>query len=95
MTVWPSYYTDPAKAVLPTSGKTGNYALAAHCEGYGAKFHHLNKLKVGDPIVLETRADWYVYKAYSVLRETSQYNVKVLSQVSESPARTSRATTSP
>ncbi|KND34610.1 class E sortase [Streptomyces acidiscabies] len=75
------YYTDPVQAALPTSGKQGNFTLAAHRDGHGAKFHNIDKLKNGDPIVFETRDTWFVYKVYSVLPETSKYNVKVLSQI--------------
>ncbi|MFF9274425.1 class E sortase [Streptomyces griseosporeus] len=75
------YYTDPVKAVLPTSGKEGNFSLAAHRDGHGAKFHNIDKLKKGDPIVFETKDKWYVYKVYAVLPETSKYNVDVLAQV--------------
>ncbi|MEU0004044.1 class E sortase [Streptomyces sp. NPDC006314] len=75
------YYTDPVKATLPTAGRDGNFTLAAHRDGHGAKFHNIDKVKKGDPIVFETKDDWYVYKVYSVLPETSKYNVKVLSSV--------------
>ena len=75
------YYTDPVKATLPTSGKKGNFSLAAHRDGHGAKFHNIHKIKKGDPIVFETKDKWYIYKAYAVLPETSKYNVKVLSAV--------------
>lgn len=76
-----SYYTDPVKATLPTSGKKGNFSLAAHRDGHGAKFHNIDKVKKGDAIVFETKDEWYIYKAYAVLAETSKYNVKVLGQV--------------
>ncbi|WP_132835699.1 class E sortase [Streptomyces sp. BK205] len=75
------YYTDPVKATLPTSGKTGNFSLAAHRDGHGAKFHNIDKLKEGDPIVFETKDEWYVYKVYAILSETSKYNVDVLGQI--------------
>ncbi|MGW1157508.1 class E sortase [Streptomyces sp. NPDC002513] len=75
------YYTDPVKAVLPETGKTGNFSLAAHRDGHGAKFHNIDKLKKGDPVVFETKDDWYVYKVFAILPETSKYNVKVLSAV--------------
>ncbi|MER5213949.1 class E sortase [Streptomyces sp. NPDC002838] len=75
------YYTDPVKATLPTSGKTGNFSLAAHRDGHGAAFHNIDKLKKGDPIVFETKDKWYVYKVYAALPETSKYNVKVLSAI--------------
>ena len=75
------YYTDPVKATLPMSGKDGNFTLAAHRDGHGAKFHNIDKLEKGDPIVFETRDDWYVYKVFSILPETSKYDVKVLTPV--------------
>ncbi len=61
------YYVDPVKATLPTTGKAGNFTLAAHRDGHGAKFHNIDKLAKGDPIVFETRDDWYVYKVYDIL----------------------------
>ncbi|MFD8810970.1 class E sortase [Streptomyces sp. NPDC059627] len=82
------YYTDPVKATLPTTGKAGNFAVAAHRDGHGAKFHNIDKVKVGDPVVFETRDDWYVYKVYDILPETSKYNVKVLSQVPKESGKT-------
>jgi LPXTG-site transpeptidase (sortase) family protein len=75
------YYTDPVKATLPMSGKTGNFSLAAHRDGHGAKFHNIPTLKDGDPIVFETKDDWYVYKVFATLPETSKYNVDVLTAV--------------
>ncbi|MEU5887832.1 class E sortase [Streptomyces sp. NPDC047461] len=75
------YYTDPVKATLPMSGKDGNFSLAAHRDGHGAKFHNIDKIEKGDPIVFETKDKWYVYKAYAILPETSKYNVKVLGAV--------------
>ncbi|MEU6550622.1 class E sortase [Streptomyces sp. NPDC046915] len=75
------YYTDPVKATLPISGKKGNFTLAAHRDGHGAKFHNIDKVEQGDPIVFETKDKWYVYKAFAILPETSKYNVKVLTSV--------------
>ncbi|MFR0358783.1 class E sortase [Streptomyces sediminimaris] len=75
------YYTKPVKATLPMTGKKGNFTLAAHRDGHGAKFHNIDKLKKGDPIVFETRDKWYVYKVYDILDETSKFNVKVIAQV--------------
>ncbi|MFC5953936.1 class E sortase [Streptomyces pratens] len=81
------YYTDPVKATLPTSGKKGNFSLAAHRDGHGAKFHDIHKIKDGDPIVFETKDTWYVYKTYAILPETSKYNVDVLAKVPEESGR--------
>ncbi|MCK8433751.1 class E sortase [Streptomyces sp. D2-8] len=81
------YYTDPVKATLPMSGKDGNFSLAAHRDGHGAKFHHIDKIKKGDPIVFETKDKWFVYKVYGILPETSKYNVEVLSKVPKESGR--------
>jgi LPXTG-site transpeptidase (sortase) family protein len=81
------YYTDPVKATLPASDKDGNFTLAAHRDGHGAKFHNIDKLEKGDSIVFETRDNWYVYKVYDTLTETSKYNVKVLSNIPKESGR--------
>ena len=64
------YYTDPVKSALP-SAEEGNFTLAAHRDGYGARFHNIDKVKKGDAIVFETKDTWYVYKVYAELPETS------------------------
>ncbi|MER7111430.1 class E sortase [Streptomyces sp. NPDC000229] len=74
------YYTAPIKSALP-SDKRGNFTLAAHRDGHGAKFHNIHKLKTGDSIIFETKDTWYVYKVYKTLPETSKYNVEVLQPV--------------
>ncbi|MGW0563478.1 class E sortase [Streptomyces sp. NPDC003016] len=74
------YYTDPIESALP-SDRQGNFSLAAHRDGHGAKFHNIDKLKDGDTIVFETKDTWYVYKVYAKLPETSKYNVDVLKPV--------------
>jgi len=74
------YYTRPTPSAMPWD-KSGNFTLAAHRDGHGAKFHNIDKVRKGDPIVFETKDKWYVYKVYSILPETSKYNVKVLTQV--------------
>ncbi|MFJ9826871.1 class E sortase [Streptomyces sp. NPDC101160] len=76
------YYTDPVKAALPQD-KQGNFTLAAHRDGHGAKFHNIHKLRTGDPIVFESKDTWYVYKVYKILPETTKYNVDVLKAVPE------------
>lgn len=81
------YYTDPVKAALPTSGKDGNFSLAAHRDGHGAKFHDIHKIKKGDALVFETKDEWYVYKVYAMLPETSKYNVDVLAPVPRESGR--------
>ncbi|WP_320775514.1 class E sortase [Streptomyces sp. CRN 30] len=75
------YYTDPVKAELPMTDEKGNFSLAAHRDGHGAKFHNIDKIDEGDPIVFETKDTWYVYKVYGILPETSKYNVDVLGKI--------------
>ncbi|GAA2467495.1 class E sortase [Streptomyces macrosporus] len=74
------YYTDPVDATPPWEGD-GNFSLAAHRDGHGAKFHDIHKIEKGDPIVVETEDTWYVYKVYEILPKTSKYNVEVLADV--------------
>lgn len=81
------YYTEPVKSALPWD-KTGNFTLAAHRDGHGAKFHHIDKVKNGDAIVFETRDTWYVYKVFAELRQTSKYNVDVINPVPKDSGKT-------
>ncbi|MFJ6937696.1 class E sortase [Streptomyces sp. NPDC101132] len=74
------YYTEPVKSALPWD-KQGNFTLAAHRDGHGAKFHNIHKLRTGDAIVFETRDTWYVYRVYAALQQTSKYNTEVLAPV--------------
>lgn len=76
------YYTDPVKSALPQDQR-GNFSLAAHRDGHGAKFHNIHKLRTGDSIVFETKDTWYVYKVFKTLPKTSKYNVDVLKPVPE------------
>lgn len=73
------HYTSP-KSALPWEG-SGNFAVAAHRDGHGAKFHNIDRLKAGDPIVLETRDTWYVYRVDKVLPRTARDNVAVIDPV--------------
>jgi LPXTG-site transpeptidase (sortase) family protein len=81
------FYRSPSKAAMPWD-KQGNFTLAAHRDGHGAKFHNIDKIKTGDAVVFETRDVWYVYKVYAELKETSKYNVEVLDQVPKESGKT-------
>jgi len=81
------YYTSPVKAAMPWD-KQGNFTLAAHRDGHGAKFHNIDKIKDGDPVVFEDRDTWYVYKVYKILPQTSKYNVKVINQIPKESGKT-------
>ena len=43
-------------------GQRGNVALAGHRVGRGSPFLDLDALRPGDPIVVETRTSWFVYR---------------------------------
>jgi sortase (surface protein transpeptidase) len=53
----PGHYVGTA---LP--GQQGNVALAGHRVGKGSPFLDADKLRPGDPIVVETAQTWYVYR---------------------------------
>jgi LPXTG-site transpeptidase (sortase) family protein len=80
------YYTEPVESAMPWD-KKGNFTLAAHRDGHGAKFHNIDKIKNGDPVVFEDRDTWYVYKVYKVLPETSKFNVEVIDQIPKESGR--------
>ncbi|WP_367130054.1 MULTISPECIES: class E sortase [Streptomyces] len=81
------FYTSPAKAAMPWD-QQGNFTLAAHRDGHGAKFHNIDKVKTGDRVVFETRDVWYVYKVYAELKQTSKYNVAVIDPVPKESGKT-------
>lgn len=81
------YYTEPVKSAMPWD-RRGNFTLAAHRDGHGAKFHDIHDIDEGDPIVFETKDRWYVYKAYAILAETSKYNTDVLDKIPEESGKT-------
>jgi sortase A len=57
LTQGPGHYVDTA---FP--GERGNFALAGHRVGKGSPFLELDKLRPGDPIVVETAQSWFVYR---------------------------------
>ncbi|WP_354639926.1 class E sortase [Kitasatospora camelliae] len=75
-------YEQPYRAAMPWDA-TGNFALAAHRDGHGAKFHDLDKVGPGDPLVVETKDAWYVYRVDATLPSTSRYDVGVIAPVPE------------
>lgn len=53
----PGHYVN---SVLP--GQVGNFAVAGHRVGKGSPFLDLDRLRAGDPIVIETGKYYYVYR---------------------------------
>ncbi|MEU6968085.1 class E sortase [Kitasatospora aureofaciens] len=80
-------YEQPYRAAMPWD-RTGNFALAAHRDGHGAKFHDLDAVHRGDAIVVETKDEWYVYKVDNTLPETSKYDTGIVAPVPASSGYT-------
>lgn len=53
----PGHYLGTA---LP--GQVGNFAVAGHRVGKGEPFLNVDHLRPGDPIVVETKTEWYIYR---------------------------------
>ncbi|MEU8590519.1 class E sortase [Streptomyces sp. NPDC048664] len=68
------------KTAMPDA-KAGNFGLAAHRNTHGEPFRYINLLKPGDPIVVETQDEYYVYKMTSTLPVTSPANTSVLDPI--------------
>ncbi|MFD8888784.1 class E sortase [Streptomyces erythrochromogenes] len=83
------YYTEPSQAAMPWDAE-GNFALAAHRDGHGARFHDLDKVKVGDSIVVETKDAWYVYTVFATLPKTTDTNIGVIQPVPQGSGRHTR-----
>lgn len=43
-------------------GQVGNFAVAGHRKTHGEPFRHLDELRAGDLVVVETAATWYTYR---------------------------------
>ncbi|MCX4747690.1 class E sortase [Kitasatospora sp. NBC_01287] len=80
-------YEEPYRAAMPWD-PSGNFALAAHRDGHGAKFHDLDALDKGDAVVVETRDRWYVYRVDATLPETTKYDIGIIAAVPQSSGYT-------
>ncbi|WP_455432630.1 class E sortase [Streptomyces physcomitrii] len=68
------------KTAMPED-KTGNFAVAGHRNTHGEPFRYINRLKPGDPIVVETQHTYYVYKMANILPQTPPGNTSVIAPV--------------
>jgi sortase A len=68
-------------------GGIGNFAIAGHRSAYGGALHLMDKLQVGDPIVVETADGWYTYKVTGV-QVVEPSAVEVIAPVSGHPGQT-------
>ncbi|WP_338897173.1 class E sortase [Streptomyces sp. TG1A-60] len=74
------YDENSIKTAMPED-KTGNFGIAGHRNTHGEPFRYINRLKPGDPIVVETQDNYYVYDMASILPVTPPSNVSVLDPV--------------
>ncbi|WEH16724.1 class E sortase [Streptomyces sp. VNUA24] len=74
------YDANSIKTAMPED-KTGNFGVAGHRNTHGEPFRYINRLKPGDPIVVETQDTYYVYDMSSILPVTPPSNVSVLNAV--------------
>ncbi|MEW1868404.1 class E sortase [Streptomyces caelestis] len=75
------HYAEGALKTAMPDAKTGNFGLAGHRNTHGEPFRYINRLEPGDPIVVETRDEYFVYKMASILPVTPPSNVSVLEPV--------------
>ncbi|KYG55166.1 MULTISPECIES: class E sortase [Streptomyces] len=74
------YAEGSLKTAMP-SDKQGNFAVAGHRNTHGEPFRYINRLKPGDPIVVETRNAYYTYEMASILPQTPPSNVAVIDPI--------------
>ena len=58
-------------------GQVGNFSVAGHRRTYGSNFRRVDILKPGDPIIVETKSAWIIYKVEST-RIVSPKNLEVI-----------------
>ncbi|GGU26699.1 class E sortase [Streptomyces daghestanicus] len=75
------HYGEGALKTAMPDARTGNFGLAGHRNTHGEPFRYINKLQPGDPIVVETQDEYFVYKMASILPVTSPSNTSVLDPV--------------
>ncbi len=63
-------------------GAVGNFAIASHRKAYGGNLEHINDLKVGDHIFVETPDGWYQY-SFRNLQYVKPTGIGVLDPVPE------------
>ncbi len=65
-------------------GQVGNFAVAGHRLTHGSALREIDRLRLGDRVVVETAAGWYVYRVTGSLVVTPD-RVDVVAPVPEQP----------
>lgn len=74
------YGTGSLKTAMPAAQR-GNFAVAGHRNTHGEPFRYINRLRPGDPIVVETQDAYYTYEMAAILPQTSPTNTDVIDPV--------------
>ncbi|WP_093800026.1 class E sortase [Streptomyces sp. Wb2n-11] len=75
------HYAEGKLRTAMPSDRQGNFAVAGHRNTHGEPFRYINRLKPGDPIVVETQDTYYTYEMASILPQTPPSNVGVIGPV--------------
>lgn len=65
-------------------GGIGNFSVAGHRTTYGKPFNRVEELVIGDPIVVQTETNWYVYRVSST-QIVLPHQVEVIAAVPGQP----------
>ncbi|MEV8533453.1 class E sortase [Streptomyces sp. NPDC051211] len=68
-------------------GAQGNFALAGHRNTHGEPFRYINRLRVGDELVVDVKGKRFVYVVGKTLGETSERDTGVIAAVPRSTVR--------
>ncbi|MFI6004570.1 class E sortase [Streptomyces sp. NPDC051366] len=68
-------------------GAEGNFALAGHRNTHGEPFRYINRLRAGDELIVDVRAQRYTYVVGKVLGETGERDTGVIAPVPRSTVR--------
>ncbi|WP_291045350.1 class E sortase [Herbiconiux sp.] len=68
-------------------GEVGNFAIAAHRDGWGSPFLKINELQLGDKVYIETQDGWYTY-TYRSTEYVTPFGVGVIDPVPQVPDAT-------
>ncbi|WP_325052013.1 class E sortase [Streptomyces triticagri] len=68
-------------------GRPGNFALAGHRNTHGEPFRHINRLRAGDRLTVETKGATYGYVVDRTLPETLPGDGGVIAEVPRSSVR--------
>lgn len=65
-------------------GEVGNFAIAAHRDGWGSAFININELQLNDAIYVETQDGWYTYR-FRTMEFVTPFGVGVIDPVPQVP----------